>query len=74
MGFVGSAHVFDLGPDPIVALYGIDTHAVPNALVRYDVLTDVGGSVADLAAHRGQDPPRQTPPHPHGPNTFHRRT
>jgi type IV pilus assembly protein PilW len=46
-GFVGTSNVFDLGARPIVALYGVDTSATPNAFTRYDVLTGAQDSVAD---------------------------
>lgn len=46
-GFVGTSNVFDLGPQPIVALYGVNTAATPNVLTRFDALSGVQDSVAD---------------------------
>ena len=46
-GFIGTPKVFDLGQNPTLALYGIDTSQTPNVLVRYDLLGGTQASIAD---------------------------
>lgn len=46
-GFVGAHYAFDLGAQPTVALYGVNTTVTPSTLDRYDVLASADAPIAD---------------------------
>ena len=46
-GFVGAQYGFDMGPEPTVALYGVNTTVTPSTLDRYDVLAGTDAPIAD---------------------------
>lgn len=46
-GFIGSQYGFDMGPQPSILLFGVNTTVTPNTLDRYDVLAGTDAPIAD---------------------------
>jgi type IV pilus assembly protein PilW len=58
-GMAGASYVFDLGLEPALSLYGVDTKTTPNSLDRYDMLaaslTPIADGIVQLKALYGVD-------------------